>query len=43
MAMTLLQLVGLVSQNAVTENIELYSRKDGHEAVAAGRVVLSLL
>ena len=41
--MMLLQLVGLVSEYAVTENIELCNRKDGHDAVTAGRVCLSLL
>ena len=38
-----LQQVGLVSEYAVTENIELCNRKDGHDAVTAGRVGLSLL
>ena len=40
MAMTLLKLVGLVSQNAVTENIELCKTTDGREAVTVGRVGL---
>ena len=43
MVMMLLQQVGLVSEYAVTENIELFNRKDGHDAVTAGRVGLSLL
>ena len=36
----LLQKVGLVSEYAVRENIELCNPKDGHDAVTAGRVGL---
>ena len=40
MGMMLLQQVGLVSEDAVTENKELCKRKDGHDAVTVGRVGL---
>ena len=40
MVMMLLQQVGMVLEYAVTENIELRNRKDGHDAVTAGRAGL---
>ena len=42
MVMMLLQQVGLVSEYAVTENIELCKRTDGCDAVTVGRVGLTV-
>ena len=40
MVMMLIQQVGLLSEYAVTENLKLCNRKNGHDAVTAGRAGL---